>query len=211
MPKPYLPRETLDYIIDLLHDEPETLRECFLISRSWIPPTRKHLFAHIKFRSVVDLESWKKIFLNPSNSPAYHTHTLSVHCPEEVANTDGEEDGWIRGFSRVERFNLVVSGNPLANISDLEVTLTPFHGFSPVLKSLHVSYSTLQTSQIFDLISSLPVLKDLTLVTDGPRLVIVSVSTRLRPLPDLRPPPRLLEPLTLACTYQRWDSLRVSC
>ena len=170
MPNPYLPRETLDYIIDFLHDEPETLRGCCLISKSWVPRTRKHLFTDIKFRSVVDLESWKKTFPDPSNSPAYHTRTLSVRCPEEIAYTDGEEDGWIRAFSRVERFNLVVSGNPLANISDLEVTLTPFHGFSPALKSLHVSYSTLQTSQIFDLISSLPVLNDLTLVTDGPEI-----------------------------------------
>ena len=169
MPKPHLPRETLDYIIDLLHDEPETLRECCLVSKSWIPHARKHLFTDIKFRSVIDLESWKT-FPDPSNSPAYHTRTLSVRCPEEIAYTDGEEGGWIRAFSRVERFNLVVSGNPLANISDLEVTLTPFHGFSPVLEYFHVSYSTLQTSQIFGLISSLPVLKDLTLVTDGPEI-----------------------------------------
>ena len=85
MLNPYLPRETLDYIIDLLHDEPETLRECCLVSKSWIPHARKHLFTDIKFRSVIDLESWKKTFPDPSNSPAYHTRTLSVHCPEEIA------------------------------------------------------------------------------------------------------------------------------
>ena len=169
-PNPHLPRETLGYIVDLLHYEPETLRQCCLISKSRIPHIRKHLFAHIKFRSVVDLESWKKTFPDPSNSPACHTRTLAVCCPEVAAYTDGEEDGWIRSSSRVERFNLVVSGNPLANISDLAVTLTPSHGFSPVLKSLHVSYSTLHTSQIFNLISSLAVLNDLTLVTDGPEI-----------------------------------------
>ena len=61
MPDPHLPRETLDYIIDFLHIKPETLRECCLVSKSWILYTRKHLFAHIKFRSVVDLESEEDI------------------------------------------------------------------------------------------------------------------------------------------------------
>ena len=53
MPNPYLPQETLDYIVDLLHDEPETLRERCLLSKPWIPRTRKHLFAdnQVPFRT----------------------------------------------------------------------------------------------------------------------------------------------------------------
>ncbi|KAF9642570.1 hypothetical protein BDM02DRAFT_3105483, partial [Thelephora ganbajun] len=49
MSDPHLPPEVCDYIVDLLHNKPDTLGWCCLVSRSWIPRTRKHLFADIKF------------------------------------------------------------------------------------------------------------------------------------------------------------------
>jgi len=36
---PYLPPEILDYIVDLLHNSPNALKECCLVSKSWIPRT----------------------------------------------------------------------------------------------------------------------------------------------------------------------------
>ena len=68
----------LDRIIDLLHDELETLKQCCLVSKSWVPRTRKNLFAEIEFRSESDLESWKKTFPDVANSPACQALTLSV-------------------------------------------------------------------------------------------------------------------------------------
>ena len=65
-PWPYLPLETLDYIVDLLHDESPALKECCLVSKSWIPRTRRHLFAHIRFYSADNLKSWKKTFPDPT-------------------------------------------------------------------------------------------------------------------------------------------------
>ena len=160
-----LPPEILDYILDLLHDEPETLKECCLVSKSWVPCTRKHLFADIKFNSADGLESWKKTFPDHSSSPAYHARTLWIGCPEVVTVGDAEEGGWIRAFSRVEQ--LVVRGNP-TNVGDLEsITLTPYHGFSPTLKSLRVFFNTLPNPQIPDLISTLPILENMSLVTNG--------------------------------------------
>ena len=53
------------------------------------------------------------------------------------------------------------------NVGSTEVSLTPFYGFSPVLKSLHILVNMLQNSQIFDLISSLPILEDMTLAANG--------------------------------------------
>jgi hypothetical protein len=47
------------------------------------------------------------------------------------------------------------------------VSSVPFHGFSPVIKSLHVNFTTLTSSQIFDLTLSFPLLEDLTVVTYG--------------------------------------------
>ena len=58
----YLPPEILDYIIDLLYDEVETLGECCLVSKSWVPRTRKHLFAEVAFQAAAELELWKKTF-----------------------------------------------------------------------------------------------------------------------------------------------------
>ena len=43
----------------------------------------------------------------------------------------------------------------------MTVSLVPFYGFSPVLKSLHVATSTLTLSQIFNLARSFPLLEDL--------------------------------------------------
>ena len=158
MSSPCLPPEIFDHIVDLLHGEPETLKACCLISKSWIPRTRKHLFASVEFRSVNAIESWKETFPDPLGSPAYHTRTLWVRHPEVVTVADAEEGGWIRTFSRVTK--LVVHNNPVKT-NNSEVTLIPFHGFSPVLESLEVFFDTLPNTRIFDLVSSMPLLKNL--------------------------------------------------
>ena len=158
MSNPSLPLEILDYIVDNLHDEPDALQGCCLVAKSWIPRTRKHLFADIRFSSPERLESWKKTFPNSSNSPAYHTHTLSVQCPQVVTMADAEGGGWIRTFSRVVR--LEVNGNA-HGFGESEVA--PFHAFSPILRSLRLFSTTLPLSWIFGLVRSLPLLEDLTL------------------------------------------------
>ena len=43
----------------------ETLKECCLVSKSWVSRTRKHLFADIKFRPAVALELWKILWCQP--------------------------------------------------------------------------------------------------------------------------------------------------
>jgi len=159
-----LPLEILDYIVDFLHDERDTLKNCCLVSKSWVPRTRQHLFGDVKFHSATDLMLWKETFPDQSDSPACHTHTLFVACPEEVTAVDAERGGWIPSFSRV--VELVVYSNP-SRLSKPVASLTPFCVLSPVLKSLHIRYSNLSNSQIFDLIRSLPLLEDLTLYIRG--------------------------------------------
>ena len=94
----HLPPEILDYIADLLHDKSETLRGCCLVSKSWIPRTRKHVFADISFHSPADLELWKKTPPDHSSSPAHRTQTLLVGCPEVATVVDVGEGGWIQTF-----------------------------------------------------------------------------------------------------------------
>ena len=163
--RPHLPPETLDYIVDLLHDEPETLERCCLVSKSWISRTRKHLFADIKFRSAQDVDSWKTAFPDPSNSSAYHTHTLFV-CWTRV-EADAWAGGLIQTFSHVVRLRLTRAtfcDSLLVTPSIVkQFSLAPFHNLSPTLKSLHVYFVSLACPQILDLVRSSPLLEDLTL------------------------------------------------
>jgi len=99
MSNSHLPREILDYVVGLLHDKPDALKQCCLASKSWVPRTRKYLFASITFNHADDLEAWKKTFPDPANSPAYHTRSLFVGCPRFVTAADAEEGGWISSLA----------------------------------------------------------------------------------------------------------------
>ena len=162
MSNPRLPAELLDHTVDLLHDSRDTLKRCCLVSKSWIPRARKHLFAATTFRAKGDLQSWKGMFPNPSTSPARYTKSLSIKRLLAVPASDAEEGGWIRTFSRVLHFEIEIS-----RMDDYEY-LFLFHGFSPALKSLKlVAFSALPLSRLFNLILSFPLLEDLSLCTFG--------------------------------------------
>jgi hypothetical protein len=70
MSDPHLPAEMLDHIVDHLQDTEYALRSCCLVSKSWIPRARKHLFFDIVFHTAKRLELWKETFPDPSTSPA---------------------------------------------------------------------------------------------------------------------------------------------
>ena len=158
MSTPHFPAELLDHVVDHLHDTKYTLRSCCLVSKSWIPRARKHLFANIRFDDKEDLESWKEIFPDPSISPAGYTKTLIVRCLHVVTAADAEVGGWIGGFSRVVHLKL-------GHNNTSRVSLLPFRGFSPLIKSLHVEFATLPFSHTLDLILSFPLLEDLSVIT----------------------------------------------
>ena len=132
MSNPGLPPETVDHIVDILHNNPKTLRNCSLTTKSWVPRARKHLFASVRLTSPKVLESWKKTFPDPRNSPAYHTLTLFVYCPEVITAADAEEGGWIQAFSRV------VCLDVYSSVQD-PLFLTLLYGLSPFLEILRVS------------------------------------------------------------------------
>ena len=163
MSDPHLPAEMLDHIVDHLHNTQDALRNCCLVSKSWIPRTRTHLFADIRFRTSENLRSWKRSFPDPSTSPARYAKALFVGSFRVVAAGDAEVGGWIGGFSRVER--LVIGGG---NHNERTISLVPFHGFSPILKSLRMAVPALPSSRIFNLIHSFPLLEDLAVIIREP-------------------------------------------
>ena len=189
MSNPDLPPEIIDWIVDLLHDKPGTLKTCCLASKSWVPRTRKHLFASIEFDSAKTVESWKETFPDPSNSPAYYTHTLCFCRAPAVTAAGTGSGGLIQSFSRVARLELKTqNGGSRTSFGKFEkASLIPFHNFSP-LKSLCVGSTVLSYSEVFDLIRSFPLLEDLVLMghdsgrggdPNGPQTVIPSTSPAL--------------------------------
>ena len=159
MSVPHLPPELLDHVVNLLRGKKRVLRNCCLVSKSWIPRTRKHLFATIRFETERDLVSWKNTFPDPSTSPACHTETLKIGCSHAVTAADADVGGWIRGFSGVVDLEV---GSQKTYADESEISLVPLYGFSPVVKSLRADFIVLPPSQMFDLILSFPLLEDLT-------------------------------------------------
>ena len=182
MPNPDLPVELLDHIVDLLHDTDYELKSCCLVSKSWIPRTRRHLFAHVLFRDAKDLQSWKTTFPDPFTSPAYYTRNLSIRfCPVAVA-AGGEEGGWIQTFSRAVRFEI-------GTLSEPATFLLPFHRFSPALKSLHLVFTALPSALVFDFVSSFPLLEDLSVFTRDSASLGGGVDGKLSIAQSSSPPP----------------------
>jgi len=155
-----LPCELVDHIIDLLRDSQTTLSNCCLVSKSWVPRTRTHLFAGVKFRTPENLQSWKTTFPDPSTSPACYTKSLLIGCPEVVKITDVKASGWIGGFSQVVHLAL----GPDRFTYEWEIAFFLFRGFSPFLKSLLLDHIVSRPSKLFDFILSFPLLEDLSLV-----------------------------------------------
>ena len=131
---------------------PETLKECCLVAKSWIPRTRKHLFADIRFRTLPHLKLWKKTFPNSENSPAYHTRTLFVGCAEVDMTAGANEGGRIQAFSGVTSLKL----DSHSGLICPQVSLVPFHMFSPTLKSLHTGSIIVPSPQLNSSLSFFP-------------------------------------------------------
>ena len=131
MSSPRLPPEIpLDRVVDFLHDNLDALESCCLVSKSWLPRARKHLFANIRFDSKQHLQSWKSKFSDPATSPVRYAEGLLVGCPQVITAADAEEGGWIQTFSQVV---LLVISPSVKYIGNPEISPVPFHGFSPVL------------------------------------------------------------------------------
>ena len=156
-----LPPEILDLIVDQLHDEPTTLKVCCLVSKSWIPRIRRHLFAHVDFSPPKNtFESWMRIFPDPSNSPAHHTRYLSILDLPTSIPTGMDVGSWIHTFRNVVQFDF--ERCPGIDF----ISLAPFFGFSLAVRSL---YMTSTSFEVFDIVCSFPLLEDLGLIDLFPK------------------------------------------
>ena len=102
MSRSLLPK-LLDLIVDhLVHDEPAMLKVCCIVSKLWIPRTRKHLFTHIRhFPPKHSVELWKQTFPDPSNSLARYARTMSPFEPGSATFVNPDVVGWIHSFRHI--------------------------------------------------------------------------------------------------------------
>ena len=156
-----LPPEIIDLIVDYLYDESNTLKACGVVSKSWVPRTRKHLFAHVLFNSHGSTESWRELFPDSSSSPAHCAHSLTIRSVPAIMTMS---TALIRSFCHVVKFKV---DTWVCDDTDEWVPLHLFGGFPPTLKSLSLSCHSVPLPRIFDLICSLPLLEDLALEYQG--------------------------------------------
>ena len=156
-----LPPEMLDVVVDHLYDQPTTLRACCLVSKSWVPRSRIHLFAHVEFNaSGPSIRLWTAAFPDPFNSPAHYTRILRVINIGFIAGTKNDVTPWIRAFHNVVHLHVETKGWSGPDWA----SHVPFHGLSPAIRSLHLESPYTQPSIIFELICSFSLLEDLTLL-----------------------------------------------
>ena len=163
-----LPPEILALIIDHLRDDQAALRACCLISKSWVPWARRYLFARVEFSLMRPFELWTKAFPRPDSSPAHHTRTLSIRKLHVATLPDSDVCRWIRAFHGIETLEVKTT-----KADTKPASLVLLHGLSPTLKSLHLSFTSLPLSGVFNFICSFPLLEDLSMTaitnddTDG--------------------------------------------
>ena len=152
----HVPPETCDVIIDHLHDDPDALRACSLVSKSWINRSREHLFNEIEFQDRSQFLLWKTYFPDPSNSPAHHAKFLSFGRTTIKAYV-----GFLESFTNLTYLQVWVDDpggcEPGPNVS---------YNLLPTLTTLCVRFSAIKPSQLFALVGSFPSIKDLVVSGD---------------------------------------------
>ena len=162
----FFPPEILDLIVDHLHDEQTTLRACCLVSKSWVPRTRIHLFNCVSFSSSgPTLKSWMQTFPDPSNSPTRYTRILHLSDFKAVTVAISDARPWVQSFNHIVDLRVVTIG-----LNDPHISFNQLRRLSPTLKSLQLFCSFAPLPEILDCVCSFPLLEDLSLCSVIPRV-----------------------------------------
>ena len=108
-----LPQEISDYVLDLLQNEHQTLKQCCLVSKSWAPRAQKHLLAIVEFRSPTAPAKWARTFPDPAYSPGCLARSLHVAYVEDLTNMIARNCDWFRSFSNVVRLRIWIGEGSL--------------------------------------------------------------------------------------------------
>ena len=150
---PRIPQEIIDEILDYLAADPDlrSLRSCALVSKSWVPSSRRHLFHTILF-TMRDMDKWLKTFPVPEQSPAHYIRDLRVSTGG-YGSSPGVFFEYIPWFTNVERVTLLGDGRWIPTFWRLPQSVT----------SLTVNTDATAFAQIQGIMLHLPNLNDLSL------------------------------------------------
>ena len=157
---PRVPQEIADEILDHLSADPDSslsLQSCSLVSKSWVPSCRRHLF-HTIVLAPMDMARWLEVFPAPKESPARHVRDLRFSIQEDpsVPEKFFEYTQW---FSNAERMTFWADGldQPLRISSSWQLPQS--------VTSLTIGPEAMNTElmQIRNIMAQLPNLNDLSL------------------------------------------------
>ena len=154
-----LPPEIFDPVVEQLHEGWETLEACSVVSKPWVPRTRRYLFARVKFTNEPSVESWVEAFPDPSDSPAHHTRNSWIRGTPGVIVTTTAAHAWFRTFYSIVRLTVETD-----TWDDTQTSLVPLHALSSTLRFFSLVRGSIPSSEILNFICSVPCLEDLSLV-----------------------------------------------
>ncbi|GJE92361.1 hypothetical protein PsYK624_085150 [Phanerochaete sordida] len=76
-----LPTEVVDYVVDFLHSDFDSLRSCTLVSQQWLPESSFHLFRRIRWPPCID--HWRY------SSTGYPDANCKCHLIDESYSLEG--------------------------------------------------------------------------------------------------------------------------
>jgi len=162
MSPPYLPQEIRDHVIDLLHDDDETLRSCALVSRSWLRQTQKHIFSEVRIGYYL-LMKWCRNISPGEDGLSSFTRKLEVshRSPREFEIVMPH----LSSFKRVESLMIFdYDCMDLDNEPYLPIAPDKYYGhFGDSLRSLHLLYPSESLGALLPLIYLFPHLESLTI------------------------------------------------
>lgn len=159
---PYLPQEIKDQVIDLLHDDDETLRSCALVSRSWLRQSQKNLFAEVRIGYHL-LMKWCRNVSPGEDGLSSFARRLEVshRSPREFEIVMPH----LNSFKRVESLAIFdYDCMDLDNEPYLPIAPDKYYGhFGESLRSLDLLYPSESLGALLPLIYLFPHLESLTI------------------------------------------------
>jgi len=154
-----VPQDVINEILDQLATCSDfgSLRACSLVSKSWVPSSRKHLFRTVFFTSR-RVKRWFETFPSPEKSPAHHVRDLRIRIGGHhfVPLTFFE---CIPQFTNAEKISLL--GPEPGGIPQVQLP-SPWIP-PPSVTSLRIETDMFTLMEIRDFIAVLPNLDDLSL------------------------------------------------
>lgn len=154
---PKLPQELIDEILDHLAKDVTTLRLCSLVKKSWIYPSRRHLFNTL-FLTPINVVKWNKTFPNPQDSPAGHVRDLTFRFLQHNVP--------IHFADRIPYFHNVQQLTLIGRLATDPSFISALGQLPPTTRSVDITFSKVLTAHIISVIHQLPHLDNLSLMSE---------------------------------------------